>query len=126
MQGKTGNLAAGRDADQPRVLVFVDDKCRDSTSRLILQAYIPVAKRYVKHLIKKYLYTRGLRDFVWCVAAGKSSYKLKYYDIQDIRSAATAPSHSEAPVPVGAADSEDAADMDEGAADRVVEGGSDI
>jgi hypothetical protein len=26
-----------------------------------------VAKRYIKYLIKSYLYKRGLRDFVWCL-----------------------------------------------------------
>jgi hypothetical protein len=28
-----------------------------------------VAKRYVKYLLKNYLYKRGLRDFVWFVTA---------------------------------------------------------
>jgi len=120
VQGKTGNLAAGKLADQPRVTVYVE-----KSARLIMQSYIPVAKRYIKYLIKNYLHKRGLRDFVWCVAAGKASYKLKYYNIEDIKSAASAPTHDAAAAAAAAAattDGQEGADAGEVAGDEKVAG----
>ena len=46
------------------------------------------AVRYVKWLVKKYLYKKGMRDFQWIVAGGKRSYKLKYYNHEDLKSTA--------------------------------------
>lgn len=38
-----------------------------------------------------------LRGAIRCVAAGKASYRLKYYNIPDLKTAAAAPSHSADP-----------------------------
>merc|ERR1712188_282380 len=42
----------------------------------------PFSKRYLKYLTKKYLKKNNIRDYLHVVASNKTSYKLKYFNIQ--------------------------------------------
>ncbi|KAJ3212712.1 hypothetical protein HK099_007677, partial [Clydaea vesicula] len=42
----------------------------------------PFSKRYLKYLTKKYLKKENLRDWLRVLATGKSSYELKYFNIE--------------------------------------------
>jgi len=48
-----------------------------------VQASIPLAKRYLKYLTKKYLRKQELRDYLHVVSTGKSTYELRYFNIQN-------------------------------------------
>ena len=43
----------------------------------------PFSKRYLKYLGKKYLKSQNLRDFLRIVAPNKSSYEMRYFNIND-------------------------------------------
>eukprot|EP00287_Rhodomonas_sp_CCMP768_P010248 CAMPEP_0196744284 /NCGR_PEP_ID=MMETSP1091-20130531/56741_1 /TAXON_ID=302021 /ORGANISM="Rhodomonas sp., Strain CCMP768" /LENGTH=242 /DNA_ID=CAMNT_0042090793 /DNA_START=99 /DNA_END=824 /DNA_ORIENTATION=+ len=91
VQAKTNNLGPTRSSQNPRVLLY-----SEPNHRIIVQAYVPVSKRYIKFLIKKYLEARGVRDFIWCVAKGKCTYQLRYYNFEDVQETAGAPSFADA------------------------------
>ncbi|KAI8898586.1 ribosomal protein L22e [Globomyces pollinis-pini] len=44
---------------------------------------VPFAKRYVKYLTKKFLKKHGLKEWLRAVANGKTSYELRYYNIDN-------------------------------------------
>ena len=58
------------------VKVTSDDK------RVSVKTDIGFSKRYLKYLTKKYLKKHSLREFLYVVAANKSSYQIKYFNIQ--------------------------------------------
>merc|ERR1712196_194717 len=68
--GKTGNLG---------------DKVTISRekSKIHVSAEAPFSKRYLKYLSKKYLKKQQLRDFLRVVAPSKSSYELRYFNINE-------------------------------------------
>lgn len=45
-------------------------------------ASIPISKRYLKYLTKKFLKKNQLRDWIRVVASSKDSYQLRFYNIQ--------------------------------------------
>ena len=63
---------------QPRHLKFERQKYK-----LIVQSEIPIAKRYLKYLTKKYLKKNNLRDWLRVVSSSKDSYELRYYQINN-------------------------------------------
>jgi large subunit ribosomal protein L22e len=87
VQGKTGNLGARRGDDKPLVVVYVE-----AGVRVVVKSYTKISKRYVKYLAKQYLYRERARDFIWVVAAGKATYKLRYYNFDEVAKTAQAPS----------------------------------
>lgn len=67
--GRVGHLGQN-------VKVLNDDK------KITLKADINFSKRYLKYLTKKYLKKHNLREFLYVVASNKSSYQIKYFNIQ--------------------------------------------
>ncbi len=70
IDGKTGNLG---------------DKVTVSREKAKIQvtAEAPFSKRYLKYLSKKYLKMQQLRDFLRVVAPTKTSYELRYFNINE-------------------------------------------
>ncbi|KAL1522762.1 hypothetical protein AB1Y20_017734 [Prymnesium parvum] len=68
--GKTGNLGD---------LVSVS---RDK-AKVVVSSETAFSKRYLKYLSKKYLKKQQLRDWLHVIAASKTSYELRYYNIHD-------------------------------------------
>ena len=68
--GKTGNLG---------------DKVSISKekNKINVTAEAPFSKRYLKYLTKKYLKKESLRDFLRVVAPSKTSYELRYFNINE-------------------------------------------
>merc|ERR1711935_228936 len=52
-----------------------------SKTKINVNAGIDFSKRYLKYLSKKYLKANNLRDWLRVVADSKSSYQLKYFNI---------------------------------------------
>ena len=70
VEGKTGNLGD---------LVKVSRE----KSKIHVSAEAPFSKRYLKYLSKKYLKKEHLRDFLRVVAPSKTSYELRYFNINE-------------------------------------------
>merc|ERR1719230_289402 len=70
VEGKTGNLG-------DKVSVSRDK------SKIHVSAEAPFSKRYLKYLSKKYLKMQQLRDFLRVVAPSKTSYELRYFNINE-------------------------------------------
>jgi large subunit ribosomal protein L22e len=68
--GKTGNLGE-------KVTVSREK------SKIHVTAEAPFSKRYLKYLSKKYLKKQQLRDFLRVVAPSKTSYELRYFNINE-------------------------------------------
>merc|ERR1711862_264482 len=70
VDGKTGKLG---------------DKVQVSRERakILVSAEAPFSKRYLKYLAKKYLKKQQLRDFLRVVAPNKTSYELRYFNINE-------------------------------------------
>ena len=49
---------------------------------LTINAQEPFSKRYLKYLTKKYLKRHSLREFLYVIAVNKSTYQVKYFNIQ--------------------------------------------
>mmetsp|Transcript_40451 Transcript_40451/g.126104 ORF Transcript_40451/g.126104 Transcript_40451/m.126104 type:complete len:125 (-) Transcript_40451:71-445(-) len=71
VDGKTGNLG-------DRVAVT-----REKAAKISVSAEAPFSKRYLKYLSKKYLKMQQLRDFLRVVAPTKTSYELRYFNINE-------------------------------------------
>ncbi|KAK4058935.1 60S ribosomal protein L22 [Microbotryomycetes sp. JL221] len=54
---------------------------RQSDSKLSITSNIPLSKRYLKFLTKKFLARSKLRDFLRVVSSGKNEYQLKFYNV---------------------------------------------
>ena len=67
--GRTGHLGEV-------IRVNSDDK------RITVKADTNFSKRYLKYLTKKYLKKNSLREFLYVVAANRTSYQIKYFNIQ--------------------------------------------
>lgn len=70
VNGKTGNLG-----DKVSVT-------REKT-RLVVTAEGQFSKRYLKYLAKKFLKNQLLRDWLHVIASNKSTYELRYFNVQD-------------------------------------------
>ena len=68
VNGKKGNLGT-------------DVNLSSSASSLDLSSKIPVSKRYLKYLAKKYLKKVKIAEYLRVVATSKSQYELKYLKI---------------------------------------------
>ena len=69
VDGKAGNLGSSISVG------------KDSTS-IIVQSSIPLSKRYLKYLTKKYLKKQDLKEYLRVVATQKNQYELRYFNIQ--------------------------------------------
>ncbi|KAF9068098.1 ribosomal protein L22e [Rhodocollybia butyracea] len=55
---------------------------RDSSNnKITVTSSIPLSKRYLKYLTKKFLKKNTLRDWIRVVATAKDSYTLKFFNI---------------------------------------------
>merc|ERR1712129_385821 len=70
VDGKTGNLG-------DKVTISRDK------AKIHVTAEAPFSKRYLKYLAKKYLKKQQLRDFLRVVAPSKTSYELRYFNINE-------------------------------------------
>merc|ERR1712127_641747 len=70
VDGKTGNLG-------DKITVSRDK------AKITVTAEAPFSKRYLKYLSKKYLKAQQLRDFLRVVAPNKTSYELRYFNINE-------------------------------------------
>nr|ADV03028.1 ribosomal protein L22 [Karlodinium veneficum] len=70
VDGKTGNLGE-------KVTVTTEK------SKIHVNAESPFSKRYLKYLSKKYLKKTQLRDFLRVVAPNKTTYELRYFNINE-------------------------------------------
>uniref|UniRef100_W5MC20 Large ribosomal subunit protein eL22 n=2 Tax=Lepisosteidae TaxID=7915 RepID=W5MC20_LEPOC len=69
VNGKAGNLGGGAIAIER------------SKSKITVTSEVPLSKRYLKYLTKKYLKKNNLRDWLRVVANTKESYELRYFQI---------------------------------------------
>uniref|UniRef100_A0A7E4VHY1 Large ribosomal subunit protein eL22 n=1 Tax=Panagrellus redivivus TaxID=6233 RepID=A0A7E4VHY1_PANRE len=67
--GKLGNLSAG------------GIKVTTAKTNVHVTSDAPFSKRYLKYLTKKFLKKHSLRDWLRVVATDKSSYELRYFQI---------------------------------------------
>mmetsp|Transcript_126038 Transcript_126038/g.351203 ORF Transcript_126038/g.351203 Transcript_126038/m.351203 type:complete len:124 (+) Transcript_126038:117-488(+) len=70
VEGKTGNLGDKVTVSREKAKIHVS-------------AEAPFSKRYLKYLSKKYLKMQQLRDFLRVVAPNKTSYELRYFNINE-------------------------------------------
>merc|ERR1740121_3587879 len=70
VEGKTGNLGDKVTVSREKAKIHVT-------------AEAPFSKRYLKYLSKKYLKAQQLRDFLRVVAPNKTSYELRYFNINE-------------------------------------------
>jgi len=54
---------------------------RDGNTKLTVTSSIPLSKRYLKYLTKKFLKKNALRDWIRVVASAKDVYQLRFYNI---------------------------------------------
>ncbi|KAI0824201.1 ribosomal L22e protein family-domain-containing protein [Trametes gibbosa] len=55
---------------------------RDGDIKITVTSSIPLSKRYLKYLTKKFLKKNSLRDWIRVVASSKDVYQLRFYNIQ--------------------------------------------
>jgi large subunit ribosomal protein L22e len=70
VDNKTGNLGSS-------ITVSMDK------DQLVVESKIPLSKRYLKYLTKKYLKKQDLKEFLRVIATSKNTYELKYFKIQN-------------------------------------------
>jgi len=51
-------------------------------NKLTVTSNIPLSKRYLKYLTKKFLKKNTLRDWIRVVASAKDVYQLRFYNIE--------------------------------------------
>jgi len=54
---------------------------RDGNTKITVTSTIPLSKRYLKYLTKKFLKKNSLRDWIRVVASSKDEYQLRFYNI---------------------------------------------
>merc|ERR1712113_751199 len=70
VEGKVGNLGQ-------------NVKVEGQKSNLVVNSEIALSKRYLKYLTKRYLKKNNLREWLRVVAEDKTSYTLKYFNINN-------------------------------------------
>ena len=68
VKGKAGNLGDSVKVSKDKAVFSVESK-------------VPMSKRYLKYLTKKFLKKQQLKDYFHIVSTSKSSYTVKYYNI---------------------------------------------
>ncbi|KAF7459063.1 60S ribosomal protein L22 [Cryptosporidium felis] len=72
--------------------IKVDGKCGQlgtkvqisrQKGRITVLSEVPISKRYLKYLTKKYLKKQQIRDFLRVVATSKGSYEVRYFNISN-------------------------------------------
>ena len=58
-------------------------------TKLTVTSSIPLSKRYLKYLTKKFLKKNALRDWIRVVASAKDVYQLRFYNIEYVISFST-------------------------------------
>merc|ERR1712110_883919 len=56
---------------------------RESSGKLAISSNVPISKRYLKYLTKKYLKKNAMREWLRVVATDKNTYQLKFFNIED-------------------------------------------
>ena len=59
-----------------------DVRVNNDDRKVSVETHIPLSKRYLKYLTKKYLKKHSLREFLYVVASDKKNYQIKYFNIQ--------------------------------------------
>ncbi len=72
VNGKKGNLGE-----------VVSVSSENKSSSIVVTAEPPFSKRYLKYLTKKYLKKNNIRDYLHVIASDKTTYKIKYFNIQN-------------------------------------------
>ncbi len=54
---------------------------KEGKAKVVVEAHVPMSKRYLKYLTKKYLKKQQLRDFLRVIANKKDSYELRYFNM---------------------------------------------
>jgi large subunit ribosomal protein L22e len=70
VNGKAGNLGD--------IIAISRDK-----AKITVSAHPPFSKRYLKYLTKKFLKKQNLRDWLHVIASNRTTYELRYFNIQD-------------------------------------------
>ena len=70
VDNKTGNLGT-------QITVNMDKES------IVCESKIPLSKRYLKYLTKKYLKKQDLKEFLRVIATTKNTYQLRYFKIQN-------------------------------------------
>ena len=70
VEGKTSNLG--------NAITITRDN-----AKVIVSTKIPLSKRYLKYLTKKFLKKNQLKDWMHAVATTKNTYEIKYYRIDN-------------------------------------------
>ncbi|XP_013400843.1 60S ribosomal protein L22-like [Lingula anatina] len=70
VNGKTGNLGQNISMERQK-------------NKVVVTSDIPLSKRYMKYLTKKYLKKNNLRDWLRVVASSKDTYELRYFQINN-------------------------------------------
>ena len=70
VENKKGNLGKDISVQMDKESIAVESK-------------IPLAKRYLKYLTKKYLKKQDLKEFLRVISTKKNTYQLKYFNIQN-------------------------------------------
>ncbi|RDD40924.1 60S ribosomal protein L22 [Trichoplax sp. H2] len=70
VEGKTNNLS-------DHIII------EKTKSKLVVNSDIPLSKRYLKYLTKKFLKKNNLRDWLRVVSAGPMGYELRYFQINE-------------------------------------------
>ena len=56
---------------------------RRSGDKISITSTIPMSKRYMKYLSKKYLKKQQLRDFIRVIATDKNTYEFRYFNVSE-------------------------------------------
>ena len=70
VEGKAGNLGTN-------ITVSMDKES------IVVESKIPLSKRYLKYLTKKYLKKQDLKEFLRVISTTKNTYALRYFKIQN-------------------------------------------
>jgi large subunit ribosomal protein L22e len=70
VQGKTGNFGNSLSIERG-----------DKNSKIVISGSIPLSKRYLKYLTKKYLKKNLLRDTLRVISTSREGYELRYFQI---------------------------------------------
>jgi large subunit ribosomal protein L22e len=62
-------------------------KVNREKTKITVEAKAPFSKRYLKYLVKKFLKKQQLRDWLKVVANNKTSYEIRFFNIDDIEAA---------------------------------------
>lgn len=72
MNGKTGKLGE-----------LIRIEVNSSKKEVTVVSSTKFAKRYLKYLTKKFLKKQMLRDYIRVIANGKSTYELRYFNVEE-------------------------------------------